>query len=106
MVSMQSIKNGSRTSLSNATLAQVINNRFITGNFPVEWKVGRLVTISKAPDRNPADLKSIRPLTLLHEIVKCWEPYSNLSYTIKINMTFLNRENEFIELIELDNGIT
>ncbi|KAG5868859.1 hypothetical protein JTB14_011687 [Gonioctena quinquepunctata] len=38
--------------------------------FPDAWKQGNLITILKAPDKDPSDPKSLRPITLLSELGK------------------------------------
>ncbi|KAG5882490.1 hypothetical protein JTB14_008463 [Gonioctena quinquepunctata] len=43
------------------------------GIIPTVWKEGRLVTILKAPGRDPSDMGSLRPITLLSELGKMLE---------------------------------
>lgn len=54
-------------------LANLCNDCLSIGYFPEDWKIGKLVTILKAPDRDPGDPRSIRPLTLLPELGKMFE---------------------------------
>ncbi|KAG5895908.1 hypothetical protein JTB14_000519 [Gonioctena quinquepunctata] len=51
--------------------------------FPDAWKQGNLITILKAPDKDPSDPKSLRPITLLSEMGKVLEriiKYAMLSH--------------------------
>ncbi|KAF2888605.1 hypothetical protein ILUMI_17569 [Ignelater luminosus] len=54
-------------------LRQLYNDCLTMGYFPAAWKKGKLVTILKAPDKDPTDAKSLRPITFLPELGKVFE---------------------------------
>ncbi|KAG5872795.1 hypothetical protein JTB14_014634 [Gonioctena quinquepunctata] len=55
------------------SLLSIYNTCLSMGIIPTVWKEGRLVIISKAPDRDPSDMGSLRPITLLSELGKMLE---------------------------------
>ncbi|KAI5740353.1 hypothetical protein M8J76_002984 [Diaphorina citri] len=54
-------------------LSELTNSCLEAGYFPSDWKVGLLKHIIKGPERDPAQIKSYRPLTLLGEFSKILE---------------------------------
>ncbi|KAG5882700.1 hypothetical protein JTB14_011335 [Gonioctena quinquepunctata] len=55
------------------SLLRIYNACLSMGIIPTVWKEGRLVTILKAPGRDPSDMGSSRPITLLSELGKMLE---------------------------------
>ncbi|KAG5897576.1 hypothetical protein JTB14_007287 [Gonioctena quinquepunctata] len=55
------------------SLLRICNACLSLGIIPIVWKEGRLVTILKAPGRDPSDMGSLRPITLLSELGKMLE---------------------------------
>ncbi|KAG5890674.1 hypothetical protein JTB14_011640 [Gonioctena quinquepunctata] len=55
------------------SLLRIYNACLSLGIIPTVWKGGRLVTILKAPGRDPSDMGSLRPITLLSELGKMLE---------------------------------
>lgn len=54
-------------------VCELFNTCLTLGYFPDKWKEGRLVTILKSPDKDPAEVSSLRPITLLCEFGKLFE---------------------------------
>lgn len=54
-------------------LLDIFNDCITFGYFPRTWKHGNVVTILKSPDKDPTDIKSYRPITLLSELGKLLE---------------------------------
>ncbi|KAI5703858.1 hypothetical protein M8J76_007107 [Diaphorina citri] len=54
-------------------LTALANDCLDAGYFPRAWKIGELRHIPKGPDKDPSQLKSYRPLTMLSEFSKVLE---------------------------------
>lgn len=54
-------------------LVSLFNDCLAVGLFPASWKIGLLTTILKSPDKDLADPKALRPITLLPELGKFFE---------------------------------
>lgn len=55
------------------SLLEIINTMWRTGDFPTELKVGVVRTFKKGPDKDPMQIKSYRPITLLPVLGKIAE---------------------------------
>ncbi|KAG5883784.1 hypothetical protein JTB14_036661 [Gonioctena quinquepunctata] len=69
--------------------------------FPDAWKHGNLITILKAPDKDPSDPKSLRPITLLSELGKVLEriiKYAVLSQERRICSTLVSSDLDLVNL--------
>ncbi|KAF2896608.1 hypothetical protein ILUMI_09568 [Ignelater luminosus] len=65
------------------------------GCYPVAWKMGKLVTILKSPDKDPADAKSLRPITLLSELGKILDRLIRAKITEELGEEHLHQSQQY-----------
>lgn len=71
-------------------LLDIMNTMWNTGEFPADWKIGIVKTFLKGTDKDPMQLKSYRPITLLPGLGKIAEKL----IAFRLN-TFLTEVNYF-----------